>query len=369
MTTGRPLRICHVVLSLRPGGLENGVVNVVNGLDPREFISSVCCLRELGSFADRITAPGAAVRSMGSAGGTDLRLLFRLARRLRTMKIDIVHTRNLEAFLYGAIAAKIAGTPRLIHSEHGRTFPERPHRAWLQRRLLKGTDYAFAVSERLKTDLVREIGLQPDLLDVIWNGVDFRCFAPGARPADRPLDEIVIGSVGRLVAVKNYALLLQAVSQLREGPPIRVVLVGDGPESGSLRRLAATLGLEDRVLFVGHSDDVPALLRAMDIFVLPSVSEGMSNTLLEAMASGVVVVASDVGGNGELIEDGTTGLLFHSGDVKALTYHLRRLVYDTALRTRLAAAALSRARQEFSMDAMIARYEEMYRRVAAGTAR
>jgi sugar transferase (PEP-CTERM/EpsH1 system associated) len=369
MTLGRPPRICHVVLSLRPGGLENGVVNVVNGLDPEEFTSSVCCLREIGGFAERITAPRATVFSMGSRGGTDLGLPFRLARQLHAMEIDIVHTRNLEAFLYGAVAAKICGTPRLIHSEHGRTFPERPHRAWLQRRLLKWTDYAFAVSERLKTDLVREIGLDPGLLDVNWNGVDLKRFAPMGRPANRASDAVVIGSVGRLVSVKNYALLLQAVSQLREGPAVRVVLVGHGPESRSLQMLAATLDIENRVQFVGHSDDVPALLRAMDIFVLPSVSEGMSNTLLEAMASGVAVVASDVGGNGELIEDGTSGLLFPSGDVRALTHRLSQLVYDAALRTRLSAAALTRARQEFSMDAMIARYGAMYRRVLAGAAR
>jgi len=364
MIARRQTRICHVVLSLRPGGLENGVVNVVNGLNRDEFLSSVCCLRELGAFAGRVSAPGASVFSMGSSGGTDLGALFRLVRRLRAMKIDIVHTRNIEAFFYGAVAAIVGRIPHLIHSEHGRTFPERPHRAWLQRHLLSHTDYAFAVSARLRDDLVREIGLDPARLGVVLNGVDLGRFAPAPR-ADGRLPEVVIGSVGRLAAVKNYALLVQAVARLGAATPVRVVLVGDGPESGPLRALAARLGIGDRVQLVGHSEDVPSLLRAMDIFVLPSVSEGMSNTLLEAMACGVTIVASDVGGNGELVEDGISGFLFPSGDVSALTDRLRQLAYDGPLRARLADAALARARREFSVDAMIARYEAMYRRVAA----
>ena len=360
----RPLHVCHVLLSLKPGGLENGVVNVVNGLDPADFRSSVCCLQQAGEFAARMRSTTEIV-AMGLQPGNDWRLPLRLARLLRALRVDIVHTRNAEPFFYGIVAARLAGVPVVIHSEHGRTFPEKPLRARVQRFLLSGANAAFSVSERLKQDLVRELGVSPARFEVIHNGVDIERFRSAPGTGDRRLSaaDVVIGSVGRLAPVKNYPLLLRAMARLPALPPSRLLLVGDGPEGPSLQALAAELGLADRVQFAGHRDDVAQALREMDVFVLPSTSEGMSNTLLEAMAAGVAAVASDAGGNGEIIVPEVSGLLFPSADVAALAAQLGRLISDPGLRGKLARAAATRVKVEFSIDAMIRRYEQLYRRV------
>lgn len=355
----RRLHICHVLLSLRPGGLENGVVNIANRLPRDRFRSSVCCLQQSGDFSQRL-APDVDLRAFGLQRGNDPLLPFRLARHLRASAVDIVHTRNPEALLYGYPAARLAGA-RIVHSEHGRTFPEKTLRRWVLSSFVRRTEAAFAVSRTLKDDLVRYLDYPEDHLAVLYNGVDCGRFAPRARVADRGLDRpLTIGSVGRLVAVKNYALLLQAAAGLPEDLRARVLLIGDGPERPALERLAAELNPAGAVTIAGNQADVPAALAAMDIFVLPSLSEGLSNTVLEAMAAGLPVVATRVGGNPELVEHGVTGLLFGSGDVHELSEHLTRLARDPALRLRLGEAARARACSEFAIDSMVRRYADLY---------
>jgi sugar transferase (PEP-CTERM/EpsH1 system associated) len=355
------------MLSLRPGGLENGVVNVVNGLDPREFRSSVCCLQELGEFSSRIADPEVGRYAMGLRPGNDWRLPMRLARLFRRIGADIVHTRNAESGFYGIIGAKLAGVRGIVHSEHGRTFPEKPHRAWLQRMLMSRIDAAFAVSECLRRDLIREIGVSGTDVQVVYNGVDLRRFENAADRRREPgRGGLVIGSVGRLVEVKNYPLLLRAFATLPQSPPVRLLLVGEGPMHEHLSRMAQMLGIADRVEFAGHRDDIAVQLRRMDIFVLPSTSEGLSNTLMEAMASGLAVVASDVGGNPELVAAGENGLLFASGDESALAKCLQRMTLDDSFRGALGAAAALSIGSRFSLPGMINRYESLYRRVANG---
>jgi sugar transferase (PEP-CTERM/EpsH1 system associated) len=364
LLAGRAVHVCHVVLSLEPGGLENGVVNVVNGLDASEFRSSVCCLRRLGEFAARIR-PGVPVTAMDLRSGNDPRTVLRLAELFRKSKVDVVHTRNLEPFLYGMPAARLAGVRAVIHSEHGRTFPERRLRSLVQRMLLRGVDAAFAVSARLRADLVRELKVDEARFEVIYNGVDITKFDSRETPVDaqRSARPLLIGSVGRLVAVKNYPLLMRAFANIPPALCCTLLLVGDGPERRALAALASDLGIADRVELAGHRDDVPELLRSMDVFVLPSVSEGMSNTLLEAMAVGLAVLASDVGGNSEIIVPERTGLLFRSQSVEHASKQLLRLVESASLRRSLGHAAASRVRSDFSIEQMLQRYEALYRRV------
>ncbi len=368
----RPIHVQHVLLSLRPGGLENGVVNVVNRLDPARFRSSVCCLQGSGEFAGRISRDGVAVHEMGLRTGNDPLLPLRLARLFRRSNTDIVHTRNAEAFFYGVVGARLAGVRTVIHSEHGRTLPDTPRRMRLQRWLARFADTIFAVSEQLKLDLVEHVKLPARRIEVLYNGVDLRRFAiadrAGARAAARARlgvgdDTVVIGSVGRLAAVKNYGLLVGALAGI-DGAVL--VLVGDGPMHAELESAAAAAGVSRRLRLPGHCDDVAGLLPGLDIFALPSLSEGMSNTLLEAMAAGLPVVASRVGGNGEIVRDGVDGLLFPSGDVEALRAALVRLRGDPALRAAMGESARVRASTSFGIDAMIDRYEALYARAYAG---
>jgi sugar transferase (PEP-CTERM/EpsH1 system associated) len=379
----RRLRVLHVMLSLEPGGLENGVVNVVNGLDPARFESSVVCLKHAGEFARRIADPSVRVHEMGWRGGNDPRLPLRLARLFRERGADIVHTRNAEPFFYGFAGAKLARVPALVHSEHGRTFDDRRARFVAQRWMTRFTDAVFAVSAQLKADLVRHVGMPEARVEVLYNGVDLRRFrrAPaGAGAADAAslereavrtewgisTDAAVIGSVGRLVPVKNYGLLLRAFAAAglaQRGA--QVVLVGEGPARAALQAEAQALGIAASVHLAGHRDDVQRLLPAFDVFVLPSLSEGMSNTLLEAMAAGVPAVASDVGGNREIVRDGLEGTLFPSEDEAALARALERLVEDRTTRQAMGSKARERAQSAFDLQAMVVRYEQLYERVAA----
>ena len=362
------IHIHHVLLSLQPGGLENGVVNVVNRLDPEKFRSSVCCLRTTGEFAKRIIRSDASVHEMRSSGGNDWRLPFKLARLFARTKTDIVHTRNAESFYYGFLGAKLARVPTLIHSEHGRTFNDRELRYRLQRLFSLGTDAIFSVSAQLRQDLIAKVGIDPSRIDILYNGVDLSKFgAIDSQAIRRSIsampEDFVIGSVGRLVAVKNYDLLIRALARIGH-PRAIVVLVGEGPERNRLEATAAAYGVSDRVRFLGHRNDVHELLAAMDVFVLPSISEGMSNTLLEAMASRLPVVASNVGGNPEIIRDGLDGFLFESNDEGALTAKLRELINSETQRMRLARCARIRIEDKFSIDVMIARYEKLYQSCA-----
>lgn len=369
-----PIAVHHVVISLQPGGLENGVVNVVNRLDRRRFASTVCCLKTAGEFARRIDDPRVEVHSLGWLGGNDLSLAIRMARLFRRTRAQIVHTRNAEAFFYGFVAAKFAGVPALVHSEHGRSFDDRPLRLAAQRWLTRFTDAVFTVSAQLKSDLVRHTAIPPAAIEVLHNGVDLDRFAlrdPRARQARRDswgvgADDPVIGTVGRLAPVKNQELLLRAVAASNSNA--HVVIVGEGPERASLQTLAAALGIAGRVRLLGHSDDVRGEMAGFDVFALPSRNEGMSNTLLEAMAASLPVVVSDVGGNVEIVRDGVDGLTFANGNRQGLTECLDRLSADTALRARLGHAARQRVTATFSIGAMVDRYEKLYERVLATAA-
>ncbi len=379
-----PIRILHVLLSLEPGGLENGVVNVINRLDRQRFESSVCCLKRAGEFARRIDDPRVVIHEMDWRGGNDPRLALRLAGLLRRTRPHIVHTRNAEPFFYGFAGAKLARAQALVHSEHGRNFNDRPARFAVQRWMSRHTDAIFAVSGQLKTDLVKHIGLPESAVEVLHNGVDLSRFdvsnralshnhsQAAARDALRrewgvPDGALVVGSVGRLVAVKNYGLLLRAVAS--SGLPVHLVLVGEGPERAALTALGTSLGITSRVHLLGHSNDVDRLLRAFDVFVLPSISEGMSNTLLEAMAAGVPPVASAVGGNAEIVRDGVDGKLFANEDEAGLVACLVALCLDDGERARFAAAARERVQSAFDIRHMVERYEQLYERVHARTAR
>jgi sugar transferase (PEP-CTERM/EpsH1 system associated) len=347
-------------------------VNVVNGLDRDRFRSSVTCLQEAGAFAARIRSPDVEIHALGLRRGNDIGLPLRLAGLFRRTNTDVVHTRNAEAFFYGFLGAKLARVPALIHSEHGRVLPDSPRRMTVQRWFLRFTDGAFSVSDRLRRDLVHYLRVPERRFEVIYNGVDVGRIAGADRPSARRAlgvvdEEIVIGSVGRLVPVKNYALLLRAFSRIPG--PVRLVLIGEGPERASLEALAAATGIAVRTHLLGHREDVAELLVGLDIFVLPSLSEGMSNTALEAMAAGVPTVASHVGGNSEIIQDGLSGLLFESENEQELTDRLVRLVGDPEHRAQLGRAGQERVMHEFSMGVMIRKYEALYERVARGERR
>lgn len=370
------LRILHVIPQFMPGGTEYTLLRVIRGLGEEEFEHRICATRAIDAkFAAQQGMTGKLFLAANGNGGAQFPL-FRLHRIMRTFRPHIVHSRN-----WGGIeaipAARAARVPIAIHSEHGYevdSLEGLPFRRRAFRRAAYAlADSVFTNSEELRTYHARQAWFPPTRLRVIYNGVDTVRFAP--RPAVRlrmrqelglPADSIVLGSVGRLVTIKDHLTLLKAAATLiRQDVHLRVVVVGAGPQAEVLQNYVADdTSLADRVIFTGASDNIPDLLNAMDIFVLPSLGEGMSNTILEAMACALPVVATRVGGNPELVEEGRTGFLFAPGNVAALAANIQTLSKNDALRREICAAARDRVVALFSLEHMIAEYRSLYRELA-----
>ncbi|OLB98577.1 MAG: hypothetical protein AUH30_07440 [Candidatus Rokubacteria bacterium 13_1_40CM_68_15] len=369
--SSRPLRIVHVVPTLDVGGLENGLVNVVSALP--EFAHAVVSMAPLGAFAQRLPRD-VPVMTLGKPAAEPMRLaMFRLFSVLRRLEPDLVHSRN-----WGAIeavpAARLAGVRAVVHSEHGREVadPEglNTRRNRFRRLLAPWMDHVVTVSSDLRQWLRETVKLPEDKLLVIPNGVDTQRFSPAGRPEGRQAldasdDTIVIGTVGRLNGIKDYPTLLTAFAEVaRRADHVTLVFIGDGPQRAALEAMATALGIHARVRFLGERTDVPRLCAGLDVFVLPSIAEGMSNTLLEAMAAGRPVVATGVGGNPELVEDGVTGTIIPAGDPAALTKAIDGYLWDSGLRTAHGEAARRRAVTEFGLVSMASRYRDLYRWLA-----
>ncbi|MBS0446970.1 MAG: TIGR03088 family PEP-CTERM/XrtA system glycosyltransferase [Proteobacteria bacterium] len=379
MAASPPPLILHVIHHLVIGGMENGVVNLINHMPATRYRHAVACIEDYSEFRRRIASPDVEVIALNRSriGTTRLRLeLFKLCRRMRPA---IVHTRNLSG-LDALMPARLAGGARNVHSEHGWDVDNLDGRRWkpaLLRRLhAPFVDRYITVSKDLERFLVQRIGIRGSRITQIYNGVDTARFTPERTDAALPEsfrgDHLIrIGSIGRLEPVKDLPTLLRAFAALLAHDPAlreqaRLVIVGDGPQAAPLRALADELGIARLIWFSGAIDYVPAVLRALDVFVLPSLNEGISNTLLEAMAAGLPVVASAVGGNVELVEDGCWGRLFPSGDVAALERHLSAYAVSTGLRRAHAAAGRQAAIDRYSLQAMVGSYLQTYDDVLAG---
>jgi sugar transferase (PEP-CTERM/EpsH1 system associated) len=364
--------VAHIIFRLDYGGLENGVVNLINHM-PRESIRhAIICLAGFTEFRQRIDRADVEVYSLDKRPGKDLGAYWRLWRLLRKLKADIVHTRNLGTVDLQWVAC-LAGVRKRVHGEHGWDSGDLrgiDPKARLIRRVCDATIHRYvAVSQDIARWLNVTVGIAERRITQIYNGVDTGKFsAAGGMPADWPWAEpparggVVFGTVGRLVAIKNQSMLLEAFANLKR---LFLVMVGDGPMAPELRKLADRLQIADCVWFAGARDDVPNLLRSMDVFVLPSLNEGISNTLLEAMSAGKAIIAGNVGGNAELIENGATGRLFDSREPRQLLECMTAYCDDPELRARHGAAARQSVSRRFSLDAMAGSYFQLYRNLLA----
>lgn len=373
---GRAPLIAHVVHRFDVGGMENGLVNLINRL-PAFADHCVICLTEANpAFVRRIRRPGVRVIELHRPPGQTAKVFPRLYRLLRRLRPAVLHTRNAGT-LEAQLPAWLARVPVRIHGEHGWDVADlggTNRRLLLMRRMMRRfVHHQIALSTPTARYLIERVGVPAAGVTSICNGVDTERFAPADRSQarqrlDAPLlapQAFVVGAVGRLSAVKNLPMLVQAFARVHRRNPAfagraRLVLVGDGPESAALRAQLEHEGIAACTLMPGARDDVPDWLQALDLLCLPSLAEGISNAILEAMASGLPVIATDVGGNAELVENGSTGWLVPSGDADALAARIEAYFEDRATLERHAAAARQLAVTKFSLDGMVSEYHRVY---------
>jgi sugar transferase (PEP-CTERM/EpsH1 system associated) len=369
MTVKRAPLILHVVYKLDFGGLENGLVNIVNRMSRVHYRHAIVCLTGYGEeFRTRLQREDVEVISIGKRPGKDLKAYWKIWKTLRRIQPAVVHTRNL-----GTVdlqwAAWAAGVRHRVHGEHGweASDPEGKNRKNLRiRRACRSVIHRYVpMSQDLAQWLRRDVKVPSCRIRQLYSGVDTERFFPIDSASGGSNGSITLGTVGRLDPVKNHEQLLHVFRAIRESVPelrsrLRLLIVGDGPLRRRLKDLALDLGIADEVEFTGARNDTPEQLRRMTVFVLPSVNEGISNTILEAMATGLPVVAGRVGGNPELIQDNVTGCLYDPSDSAALERALLRYLNNPDLRRSHGIAGRERAVRHFGLDAMVKRYLDLY---------
>jgi sugar transferase (PEP-CTERM/EpsH1 system associated) len=371
-----PLRVLHVIDRLDMGGTEYVILKVMAGLGGGEFEHRVCAARGYNESLPHLQKMQDQIVVAGRNESKFQLLLFHLAGIMREFRPHIVHSRN-----WGAIeaipAARLAGVPIAIHSEHG-YIPDMLAGLPARQRVIRRGAYAmadavFCVTDELRNFHARQAWLAPERIQVLHNGVDTERYSP-LPEVRRTMRErlrissasLVLGIVSRLVPIKDHATLFRAAERLAAHKiDVRVIVAGTGPERERLDAIVkASSALAGRVSFVGASENVPEILNALDIFVLPSLMEGMSNTILEAMSCGLPVAATRVGGNRELVQEGRTGVLFTPGDDAHLAGQIELLAANEALRSDYGAAGRRRVLEDFSLDKMLAGYRHLYRDLA-----
>ncbi len=366
MTVPAPLRVVHLLQGLEVGGLEIMVAHLLEGLDPCRFQSQVIGYDTLGPLAYRLGMSGIPAFLLKRQPGVDLRYIPRLARHLARIRPDILHLHNPTAFFYGTLAGKLARVPRIIYTEHGRDWASSKRNKYLHRVLGRLVNRIVVVSESGRAVLQAE-GVPGWRIATIHNGIDAARFLIGE---DRwgmrarlgfDCEQRLLGIVARLDPIKNHASLLRAMPQVIQAyPDATLLIVGDGPLRADLERQASELGLGRHVRFLGTRDDVPELLVALDVVVLCSFSEGLSLTLLEEGAAGLPAVATSVGGNPEIVEDGQTGLLVPVGDEEALARAIISLLADPERAHAIGQAARLQFMREFTLARMVSCYAALY---------
>lgn len=375
-----PPLVAHVLYRFDTGGLENGVVNLINGMDPAAYRHMVIALTEVTDFRHRLQRDDVVCLALHKGPGHGVGLWPALWRALRRHRPAIVHTRNLAA-LEMQPAVWAARVPVRIHGEHGRDVDDldglsRRHQR-LRRVFAPFVQHHVALSQDLASYLHRRVGLAEDRITQIYNGVDgerFRAPAEGPQaiagaPFASPAHWLV-GTVGRMQEVKNPVLLARAFVRALALQPtlrerLRLVMVGEGPQRARAQGILDEAGVAALAWLPGERHDVADVMRGLDCFVLPSLAEGISNTILEAMATGLPVLATAVGGNPELVTNGRTGVLVPVSDAEAMAGALLRLANDPDRARAMGRAGRAEVERRFSLQAMVAAYQGLYDRQLA----
>ena len=356
---GGRIRVVHLVLSVDFAGLEMVVYDLARGMDRSRFEPHVVCLRSPGGLADRFHAAGIPFHSLDCRELPKVRTLFKLTRLLRRLRPHVLHTHNPSPHMFGMLAAPLAEVPVLVHTKRGRNYPHKPRAVFVNRVAALLTDCIVPVSEAAAEVARRVERVAPRRIRVIRNGIDLSEFP--ARKDDQSRQPRRAIHVGRLIRLKDQFTLLRATRLVVDRcPDFGLDIIGNGPERDALLALSKELKLEPNVRFLGFRKDVRELLPAAEFFILCSLSEGISISILEAMAAGLPVVATRVGGNGEVVEDGKTGLLVPPQTPEALANAMLEIHVAPERARQMGQAGRDRIELEFDLKAVVTRYEALY---------
>jgi sugar transferase (PEP-CTERM/EpsH1 system associated) len=364
------IAVGHVIYAFHDGGMERGLLNLINYGDRDHFHHVILCLTEAGAFAKLLESPSCTVVELHKRAGNDWRLPWRIAQVSRQHKLVVLHARGWPTLVETAIAARLAKVSATVYGFHGKTFEELQgiglKRQWAQKAVIRSYRSIVTLNNPMRSDLARETGLPENRIQIIPNGVDVDAFRPYPERArirarfDLPVDRFIIGNVARLDAVKNHEVVFRALACLPK-PCVRpyFVIVGEGSHRLPLARQIQTLGVASDVRLFGYSDRIPELLNCMDLYVQSSFYEGFSNTILEAMACGLPILAGNVGGTSDLVASGREGFLFEPKDHDSLASLITRLQRDRLLLLDMGRRARERT-VNFSVEKTVSLYESLY---------
>jgi len=371
----QPPLVVHVVFRFATGGIENGLVNLINHMSPDRYRHAVLALTDMTDFSQRIQRRDVAFFSLNKSPGHGVWQYPKLFKIFQQLRPAIVHSRNLAA-LESQVPAWAAGVPVRIHGEHGRDMGDltgdNVNLQWTRRFYKNFFHHHISLSPDLTDYLVRKIHVSPSSITEIFNGVDTARFYPIPGGAQQilgcpfnPVQHWLVGTVGRMQVVKDQVMLAHAFVQALTLDPglqhrMRLVMVGDGPLRAQVQSVLAAAGFLHLAWLPGERDDVAEIMRGLHVFALPSLAEGLCNTILEAMASGLPVIATAVGGNGQLVVPGQTGTLVESGHPQTMARALVNMASQSEIAQCMGRAGRQRMLDSFSLQSMVSSYASVY---------
>lgn len=358
MSAQQKISVAHVIGSLRYGGAENQVVQLLSGLNKRRFKKNLVTFHHVDTANSIRLDPEITVYDLRLNRWGQIACIFKLYRLFKHLQIDVVQAHMFHANLYVAIAALLAGVPVVLTTEHGKNLWKRPIHHIIEKWVISPlVSLRVAVSQDIRRIRVNSGDVPKDKITVIPNCVEI----PNHLVKYQTGKKLQIGTVGRLIHAKDYGTLIAAFNMLvKDGLNVDLIFVGDGPERPKLESMVQNFGIEGHVTFAGFQGDVNSFLSKLDVFVLSSIREGVPVAMLEAMAMRVPVVATKVGGIPEVVEDNVDGLLVDSQNPKMIADALRRLSKDRSLRKQIGEAGFKKVKYLFRREVICKKYEQLY---------
>jgi len=362
------VNLLHVTFDMHIGGTEQVIKNLIEATDKARFNTSILCIESpIGPFGEMLSNKGYRINSLSRKKGFDIKMIFGIRKHIIQHKIDVLHCHQYTPSVYGAFASIFTGT-KVIFTEHGRFYPDRSSwkRKYINPFLVKLTDHITAISKATKQALVNYEYIPASKIEVIYNGIaELQISDAAARQLREELsisdDTLILGTISRLDPIKNHRLLISTFAIVQKKyPNLSLLVVGDGEIRPELETLVDELNISDKVIFTGFQANPVSYLQLMDIFLLPSLSEGTAMTLLEAMSLSKACIVTDVGGNPEIIEDKINGLVTPSDDKNKLVAACEMLLKNSELRIKLGNAGRTRFEEKFTAQCMLNKYQEIY---------